>query len=254
MLLAITRAVSASLAACELTHLPRRPIDVERAVAQHGAYEAALTDLGVRVVRAAPAPELPDAVFIEDTALVLDEVAILTRPGAPSRRAETAGVAASLAPYRPLRHLTAPATLDGGDVLCLGREVFVGESSRSNGEGIAQLQTALEPHGYRVIATPFRGCLHLKSAVTAVGERRLLVNPAWISPERFPGYDAIAVDPGEPAAANALLVDAAVIYPAHFPRTAARLSARRVPLQLVECDELAKAEGGVTCCSLLFDR
>lgn len=253
MLVAITRPVSPSLAACELTHLPRQPIAVDRAIIQHAAYEAALTALGVRVVRAAGAPELPDAVFIEDTALVLDELAVITRPGAASRRPETEAVAAALAPFRPLLHLSDPATLDGGDVLRLGRDVYVGASARSNAAAVTALREWLSPHGYRIHATPFRDCLHLKSAVTAVGERRLVINPAWVSPERFPGYDTIAVDPGEPAAANALLVDGSVVYPAHFPRTAERLLRSGVRLTPVECSELAKAEGGVTCCSLLFE-
>ena len=253
MLVALTRPVSPSLAACELTNLPRRPIDVQRAIVQHTAYEAALTALGVHVVRAAAAPELPDAVFIEDTAIVLDELAVLTRPGAPSRRAETPAVADALASFRPLLHLADPATLDGGDVLRLGRDLYVGQSSRSNAAAVAALRDQLTPHGYRIHATPFRHCLHLKSAVTAVGERRLLFNPAWVSADCFPGYEMIAVDPGEPAAANALLVAGSVVYPEHFPRTAERLLRTGAELMPVECSELAKAEGGVTCCCLLLE-
>jgi len=252
VLVALTRPVSPSLAECELTHLPRQPIDVARAIAQHAAYEAALLALGVRLVRVAAAPEQPDAVFIEDTAIVLDEMAVLTRPGAVSRRGETAAVAAALAPFRPLLQLDAPATLDGGDVLRLGHELHVGQSARSNAAAVAALLDWLTPHNYRVHATPFQHCLHLKSAVTAVGERRLLLNPDWVAPDRFPGYDTIAVDPAEPAAANALLVGGAVLYPEHFSRTAERLRRSGVRLLPVECDELAKAEGGVTCCSLLF--
>ena len=129
MWIAITRPVSASLAHCELTHLAREPIDVPRARAQHAAYERLLGSLGASLVRVGPAPDLPDAVFIEDTAVVLDELAVVTRPGAASRRPETDAVASVLASYRPLRTMTAPATLDGGDVLRLGRTLYVGRSA-----------------------------------------------------------------------------------------------------------------------------
>jgi dimethylargininase len=253
LLLALTRAVSPSLAACELTHLPRQPIDPVLAAAQHAAYEAVLTGLGALVIRAEPAPELPDAVFVEDTALVLDEVAVITRPGAASRRPETEAIAAALRPYRPLVHLAAPASLDGGDVLRLGRDLWVGQSARSDALGIAQLRTALQRYGYRVTAIPFRDCLHLKSAVTALTDRLLLLNPDWVAPESFPGYDTLAVDPAEPAAANALRIGNSVIYPDHFPLTAERLRHTGLSLRSVACSELAKAEGGVTCCSLIFE-
>src|SRR6266513_1621025 len=166
-MIAITRAVSDAIARCELTHLERTPIDLERARAQHAAYERALeTAAHCDVVHAAPAPDLPDAVFVEDAAVVVDEVAIITRPGAPSRRAETSGVAEVLARYRELRHIDAPGTLDGGDVVVAGRRVFIGRSSRTNDEAIAQVRTILHPYGYDVRGVDVRGCLHLKSAAT----------------------------------------------------------------------------------------
>jgi dimethylargininase len=252
VLTALTRAVSPSLAACELTHLSRQPIDVDRASGQHAAYEAALQRLGAQVVRAAPAPDLPDAVFIEDTAVVLDEVAVLTRPGATPRRKEISGVAAALQAYRPLLRLDPPATLDGGDVLRLGRTLYVGFSSRSNPAGVAQLRELAGHYGYRVIPAPVERCLHLKSAVTAIGEHAVLLNPEWVTPALFPGLEILEVDPGEPGSANALWLDGTVIYPDHFPRTAQRLVQRGLRVLAVPCDELAKAEGGVTCCSLLL--
>jgi len=252
VLIALTRPVSPSLAACELTHLAREPIDVSRAAAQHAAYESVLASLHARIARAAAAPELPDAVFVEDTAIVLDEVAVIARPGAPSRRAETDAVAEVLAGFRSLLRLEAPATLDGGDVLRVGRELYVGLSSRSNGAAVEQLASLLRPFGYGVRAVPVAGCLHLKSAVTAVGERRLLLNPAWVARESFEGAEILCVDPSEPGAANALWLNGSVIYPAHFPRTSERLAQSGFEVIPVECSELAKAEGGVTCCSLLF--
>lgn len=252
MAIAITRKVSASLARCELTHLERSPIDVTRAAAQHEAYERTLAALGCAVVSLPEEPELPDAVFVEDTAVVVDEVAVITRPGAASRRAETASVAAVLARYRPVVTITAPGTLDGGDVLRLGRRLFVGVSGRTDGAGIGQLRAALAPYGYTVEAVPVHGCLHLKSAVTQVAPDAVLVNPAWVDPRTFAGFAPIPIDPGEPFAANALLLGDAVVYPEAFPATAAALARAGVALATVDVSELAKAEGAVTCCSLIL--
>jgi dimethylargininase len=240
--IALTRAVSPSIAACELTHLDRQPIDVARATAQHDAYERLLESLGYTIVRVPAAPELPDSVFIEDTAVVVDELAVIARPGAESRRAETAAVAEVLARYRPLRFIEAPGTLDGGDVLRIGRRVLAGRSQRTNDDGIAQLRKHLD--GYTVEAIDVDGALHLKTAVTAVSDTLLVVNPQWVA------LDGIAVDPAEPFAANVLRTPRGVVMPSAFPRTAARLRARGIVVHTVDADELAKAEGGVTCCSI----
>jgi len=253
MLIAVTRPVSASLADCELTCIPREPIDVARAGDQHAAYERALAGLGATVVRAPAAPDLPDAVFVEDTAVVLDEIAILARPGAESRRAECAGVAPLLAQYREVRELRAPATLDGGDVLAIGRTLFVGASSRTNDAGLDQLDRIVAPLGYHVVRVAFRGCLHLKSAVTALAENLVLVNPAWVEASWFRGCDALRVDENEPHAANALRIGDGVLVAAAFPRTLERMRSRGLAVVTTECNELAKAEGAVTCCSLVFE-
>jgi len=135
MLIAVTRAVSSTLAECELTHRPRDPINVANAVAEHACYEEALRSLGATVVRAPPEPTLPDAVFVEDTALALDEVAVVTRPGSPTRRREVESMAKVLSAYRPLLRIQSPGTLDGGDVLRVGRKLYVGLSSRTNRGG-----------------------------------------------------------------------------------------------------------------------
>jgi dimethylargininase len=250
--IALTRPVSPSLGSCELTYLEREPIDVARARAQHAAYEDTLASLGARIVRVAAAPELPDAVFIEDTALVLDEVALLTRPGAPVRRAETEAVGPVLAGFRPLLRMEAPATLDGGDVLRVGRTLYVGMTSRTNPEGGARLRELLSPFDYRVVPIQVSGCLHLKSAVTSIGERVLLLNGDWVSRDSFPGCELVFVARAEPGGANALEIGGQVIYPLHFPGTANELCRRGLTVVPVECGELAKAEGGVTCCSILF--
>jgi dimethylargininase len=253
MLIAVTRPVSPSLPQCELTHLAREPIDVTRATTQHAAYERLLSSLGATMVGVPAAPELPDAVFIEDTAIVLDEVAVITRPGAPSRRAEPAAVASVLAAYRPLHAMQAPATLDGGDVLRVGRTLYVGRSGRTNDPGIEQLRSFVAPSGYQVVPVEFTGCLHLKSAVTALADDLLLLNPAWVSSAVFPSCDAVFVDDREPHGANALRAAGTIIYPSQFPRTCERLIDRGLRVATTDCTELAKAEGAVTCCSLLFE-
>lgn len=251
-MLALTRPVSDALTHCELTHLERVPLDIARARAQHERYAAALRDAGCRIVALPAADDLPDSVFIEDTAVVLDEIAIVTRPGAPSRRAEVAAIAEELARHRPVAHMHAPATLDGGDVLCIGRTLFVGASGRTNAEGVAQLREIAAPFGYRVVGVPVSNALHLKTAITAVAPDLLLVNPQWVDPHAFGTIHHIEISPDEPFAANALLIDGRVIYASGFPRTAERLSTAGVDLACVDMSELAKAEGGVTCCCLLL--
>lgn len=253
MKLAITRPVSPALDRCELSFVNRSPIDIGLAVSQHRAYLDALIACGCSVRELAAEPELPDSVFVEDTAVVLDEVAVITRPGAESRRPELRSMASMLGEYRELVQIAAPGTLDGGDVLRIGRTIYVGESARSNAAGIEQLRTLLKRFDYRVQGVPLRGCLHLKTAVTRVAPDLLLVNPAFVDAGMFDGMHSIAVDPAEPHAANALLINEQVIYPQSCPRTAARLQARGASITHVDMSETEKAEGGVTCCSVIFD-
>jgi dimethylargininase len=251
--IALVRAVSDSIVDCELTHLERTSIDAARARDQHAEYCAALRAAGCEVVEVPALHDHPDAVFVEDCAVVVDGLAVITRPGAASRRGEVESVASVLARYRPLARIVEPATLDGGDVLRIGRTLFVGMTPRTNAEGIAQLRALLAPHGDAVVAVPVKGCLHLKTGVTEVAPGVVLINPEWIDPTPFAGLTRIEVDPDEPMAANALRLGDRVIYPDAFPRTAARLAARGVVLARVPADELGKAEGGVTCCSIVFE-
>lgn len=249
---AITREISPELARCELEHLERRTIDIALARAQHRAYEACLADLGCTVRRVPAEPSLPDGVFVEDAAVVFDELAVITRPGAVTRRGETRTVSEVLAAYRELVHLVPPARLDGGDVLRIGRTVLVGRSSRTDAEGVRQLSLALTPHGYRIREVAVTRCLHLKSAVTRVGERACLVQPAWIDPGALEDLEKIEVAPDEPFAANVLLVGGTVVAPAAFPRTRTRLERLGIAVRAIDVSEIAKAEGGLTCCSLVF--
>ncbi|MCP3919888.1 MAG: dimethylargininase [bacterium] len=251
-MMAITRDVSEAIGQCELTHLERELLDLDRARSQHREYVELLERLGCEV-RALPSePDLPDSVFVEDTALVLDELAVLMRPGAVSRRAEVESIGLVLEPLRPLARIGGPGTVDGGDVLAVGRDVYVGLSSRSDAAGVEELTRILAPHGYAVHPVRVRGCLHLKSAATVVAPDTLLVNPDWIDRGDLGSRAFVEAHPEEPFGANAVHVGEAVIHSTAFPRTRARLEAAGLRVEPVDATELAKAEGGVTCCSLLL--
>lgn len=249
---AMTRAISTSLGQCELTHQDRSLIDVDLARRQHASYEACLQRLGCTLIRLPEEPELPDAVFVEDTAVVLDEIALITFPGAVLRRAEIESVAVALQPYRDILWIEPPGALDGGDVLVVGQNIYVGVSSRTNVCAVDQIRVLIEPYGYRVRGIEVSECLHLKSAVTAVSADTLLVNPRWIDASAFDRTEIIEVHPDEVCGANCLLIGEAVVYPVAFPRTAEILDKRGIRIEPVDLSELAKAEGAVTCCSLVF--
>jgi dimethylargininase len=255
---AFTRAVSRRLPECALTHLERMPIDVARAVAQHAAYEHALADAGFDVIRLPELPDDPDAVFVEDTALLLDGHAIITRPGAASRAAETGSTAAGLSGHFEL-HRIASGFLDGGDVLRIGRTLYVGLSTRTDAAGAGMLAELVTPLGYRVVQAQLRECLHLKTGATlagpdARGTPALLYSERSIDPSQFVGIEPMPVDEREPAAANCLRVGEKLIFPAGNPRTVERLNARGFSIIEVDVSELQKAESGVTCMSLVDDR
>jgi dimethylargininase len=262
MLTAITRAVSPAIVNCELSFIPRQPIDLQVARAQHHAYENLLEKLGARVVSLDAEPELPDSMFVEDPAIILDELAVIFPLGTESRRPEAASLAQAISNFRKLEYVTLPGTLEGGDILRIGRKLFVGVTKRSNAEGIRQLSAILAPFDYEVICVPVSGCLHLKSAVTYIGRKQvsgsraafttLLANRAWFSIDGFTGFEWIDVDPAEPHAANALALHETVVFPASFPKTRARIEARGFHVTPLDISELQKAESGLTCSSLIF--
>ncbi len=252
MRVAITRGVSPAIGDCELTFLEREAIDIENARAQHSLYEKILEGLGCRVEHLDEEPDFPDSVFVEDIAIVLEEIAVITRPGALSRRGERASIERALAPHRPVRHIQAPGILDGGDVMVVAKSIYVALSTRSNAEAARQLGALVAEYGYRVVKVGFSGCLHLKSAVTAVSDDTLLINSEWVDASAFPEQDCIPVDPAEPSAANVVRIGSTVLFAAEFPRTGKRLSALGYDARPVEASELAKAEGALTCCSLIF--
>jgi dimethylargininase len=255
---AFTRAVSPRLAECALTHLQRVPIDARSAERQHAAYEDALRDAGLEIVRLPELPDHPDAVFVEDTALLLDGHAVILRPGITSRADETETTEAGLAGRFEIRRL-ASGFVDGGDVLRIGRRLHVGRSTRIDAQGLASLREAVDPLGYEVIEAELRDCLHLKTGATFAGPDAhgvpvLLYSERAVDPRQFAGVEAVAVADGEDAAANCLRAGARLILPAGNPRTAGALRDRGFQLVEVDVSELQKAEAGVTCMSLIDDR
>ena len=243
-MIAVTRDVPRSIARAEVTYVERSPIDYERAVAQHEAYRDVLASLGCEVISLPADDAHPDCVFVEDTAVVLDDVAVITRPGAESRRGETHAIAEALSRYRPLVRIEEPATLDGGDVLVLDDTIYVGLSTRTNEAAVEQLRTLTRR---KVVPVRVHGALHLKTAVTRVARDTLLARPDWIDVAPFARWKLIEAE--EP---NALLVNDVVIYPSAHLQTRAELESRGIEVRLVDADELAKAEAGVTCCCLLL--
>ena len=250
--IAITREVSASIADCELTHLSRKPIDVVRARRQHGEYVKALGAAGWQVVQLPEQPELPDAVFVEDTAIILDGLAVISHPGAVSRRPELDSIEESLAAIGPTVRLSPEVTLDGGDVLVVGKRIFVGISERTNPRGADALDALSRNLGYTLETVPVTTCLHLKSAVTSLGNDTLLVTPLWVDTDLFEGFQLFDVVESEPWAANCVDLRGSLLHGAEFPKTANALRNAGFRVTSIAMDELAKAEGAATCCSVLI--
>jgi dimethylargininase len=253
MLTAITRKVSPAIVNCELTFVARAPIDLAKALVQHRGYEQVLEKFGAKVISLPDEPELADSMFVEDPAMVLDELALIFPLGTESRRAEAASLAKPLSRFRELKYVQLPGTAEGGDILRVGRSLYAGLSKRTNEDGIRQLRSIVEDHGYTVTALPVNGCLHLKSAVTFLGRNMLLANRKWFDTSCMPGFEWVDVAPEEPHAANALAFGDTVILPASFPLTRARIEARGFQVLPLDISELQKAESGLTCSSLLFD-
>ena len=251
-IVAITRKPSPLLEQGERTHIGRDPISFERALSQHDRYRAALADLGARVTRLEDADAFPDGVFVEDTALVLDEVAISMRPGAESRRGEVTGILTELMKYREVITIGPPATIDGGDIVVEGKRILVGRSARTNPEGIEALSGIARRFGYTVRGVRMSGCLHLKSGCTALPDGRLLINRQWIDERDVADFDLVDVPQTEPWGGDVAFIGDTVIAAAAFPKTLETLTGRGFRTRPVDVSEFAKAEGGVTCMSLIF--
>ena len=234
--------------------MDREQICHKTASQQHADYVDALRTLGVEVVELEPLHHHPDAVFVEDIMVVVDEVAVLTRPGAESRRGEVESAVTLVEQYRTIARIESPGTLEGGDVMQVERTIFVGRSNRSNDAGIDQLRTILAPYGYTVISMPVPGALHLKTAATYLGDGMVLANPEWLDTTQFNELDVIETHPDEPFSGNAIRIGNSLVFPEQFPHTAGRLEAKGFVLQRVQSSELAKAEGSLTCKSVIFSK
>ncbi len=250
MLTAITRQVSPAIGECQVTFVERSPIDARKAMAQHARYEQCLRDSGVRVISLPADARYPDGVFVEDPAIVLEELAVMCRMGAPSRRGETESLAHALAPVRKLEWIREPATIEGGDVVRIEKTLYVGISRRTNREGCAQLAERIAPFGYAAVPVEVRGCLHLKSACCSIGGGAVLIHPQWIDRSRFEQFRQIEV--AEPWAADVLSIGETVIMPEGFPKTRDKLEQAGFRTRAIDVSELQKAEAGVTCMSLIF--
>ena len=251
MLRAITREVSPEIANCELEFLDRQPIDLDLATEQHRQYQEALTELGVQVEELPSGPDMPDGVFVEDPAIVLDEIAVIARPGVVSRRSEGETLAQALAKYRELQYIVEPGTLEGGDVMRIGKTLYVGYSRRTNVAGIQQLAAMLHPLGYFVVPVEVQGCLHLKSACCFIGGDTVLANRAWFDTDALCSLKIL--DAPEPRGANALRIGDTILMPSAFPRTCELLDHSGFQVRRIDNSELLKAEAGVTCTSLIFE-
>lgn len=251
-LVAVTHLPSPRMQEYERTYVDDQPIDLALALAQHEAYRDALRACGADVIVLDVNRAMADCVFVEDTAIVLDELAVLMSPGAPSRRGEPAGIESTLARFRPIARVMLPATIDGGDVVVSGRDIYVGESPRTNGAGIAALREIVRPFGYRVSAVPVTGCLHLKTACSALPDGRFLVNASWIDASVLPASRLLPVPDSEPWAGDVLVIGEQIIASDAFPRTIALLVDASWRVLPVSVSEFAKAEGGVTCLTLVF--
>ncbi|HEY4303614.1 MAG TPA: arginine deiminase-related protein [Gemmatimonadaceae bacterium] len=250
--MAITHVPSPKMQDYERTFVDDQPIDLALAQREHDAYCDALRECGCDVAVLDVNSSMPDCVFVEDTALVLDEVAVMMSPGAVSRRGEPAGMEPSLAEYRKIAHIELPATIDGGDIVVSGREIYVGQSPRTNSEGIAALRETLAPYGYSVTGVPVHGCLHLKTACSALPDGRFLVNAAWIDTSSFDASRLIQVPDDEPWAGDVLVIGEQIIASDAFAETIVLLTELGWRVIPVSVSEFAKAEGGVTCLSLVF--
>jgi len=250
---AIVRRPSPRVADGEVTHLDRVPLDVPRALAQHAAYCDLLRTLGLRLIEAPEAPEHPDGLFVEDALLIIGGQAVLTRPGAASRAGEVASIEPVVeALGLPIERIREPGTLDGGDVLAVGHHVFVGRSTRTNDAAIAQLAEIMAPLGRSVVAAEVTGCLHLKSAITALPDGSLIAVPGWIDPSFFTdlGYEVHLAE--ERSGGDVLWHGTTVVLPASAPSTAAKLEELGFDVAPIDVGELEKIEAGVTCMSVLF--
>lgn len=255
MYIGILNKPSKELENCELTYMDRKPILFEKALQQHTHYASVLESIGVRVHQVEVNQSSPDSVFVEDVAIILDEIAIMTSMGTPSRRGELKEMETVISAFRSrLYHIHVPAAIEGGDVLRVGKTLFVGQSSRTNTAGIHALRDIVSRYGYEVVPVHVHGCLHLKTGVTALNDDTLIVNPKWIDTHPFRKFKCIEVVNGEPWAANVLRVDDQLIVNAAYPETAKIIRSLGYNVHEADISEFGKAEAGLTCMNLILSQ
>ncbi len=252
MLTAITHTPSPALNQGELTFLPRQPIDFAQALLQHTAYCDLLRRCGVRVITYDKNHVLPDSVFVEDTAFVLDEIGVIMPMGVASRQEETRLIQTELAKFREIKQIKHPARLEGGDILRIGKHLYVGVTSRTNTSGVMALAQMVKPYGYDVMGVNVTGCLHLKTGCTALDDQTILINPAWVDPEPFARFRLMSVPEGEPFAANVLRIGNTICMHSGFAKTREMVEQHGYDVQVTNISEFQKAEAGLTCMSLIF--
>ncbi|MDX1431266.1 MAG: arginine deiminase family protein [Gammaproteobacteria bacterium] len=239
--------------ACEgITTADLGPPDAELMRDQHGAYLRTLESCGVSITLLDADERFPDGCFVEDTAVVTATCAVITRPGAPSRRGEEAAVEPVLAAHRELARIEAPGCMDGGDVVVAGERALIGLSARTNRQGAEQLAAVLEAHGIACRTVPVSVALHLKSHVNYLGGDKLLVSRAYAGCVELEGFDHLVLPDGEEYAANSIWLDHRVLMPAGFPRARALLERDGFDVVELDVSEFRKMDGGLTCLSIRF--
>lgn len=252
-MIALTHLPSPALELGQRTHVNRLPVDFPKALQQHADYCRALRECGAEVRTLDANRHLADSAFVEDTAIVLDEIAIVATMGTACRRDELAAIEDELKKHRPTVRIQLPATIEGGDVLRIGRKLFAGLSRRTNAAGIDELRTIVRKFEYEVIPVPMRDCLHFKTGCSALPDGTLLVNEAWVAIESLQEFRLIPIPSAEPWGANVLSLGREVVMPAGHPATMELIREMGFPVRTVDLSEFAKAEGGVTCLSILLN-
>ncbi|NNE98545.1 MAG: dimethylargininase, partial [Pyrinomonadaceae bacterium] len=253
MITAITHRPSSKLTECNLTFLPKSQIDLKLALDQHKVYCQTLEDLGIKVITLTENSSMPDSVFVEDTALVLDEIAIITSMGASSRKPESALIENTLKEFRNTERISPPARIDGGDVLRLGKKLFVGNSTRTNKKAVRALHKLVSPYGYEVIRVKVSDCLHLKTGCSSLDDNTILINPDWINRDSFKEFKQIEVPVDEPFAGCVLRVGDTVLMHSGFKRTIKLVEKYGFNVRPIDISEFQKAEAGITCMSIIFE-
>lgn len=249
---AITRGVSKNIARCELTYRSREEIDYPKAANQLEQYCELLRRWNVHLMTIPGSDSYPDSCFVQDTAIVLDEVCIIASMGATARRGEVSEVERLITPLRKIRRILQPATLDGGDVVQIGKRLFVGLSRRSNARGISALGGIVEPLGYTVVPVAVNGGLHLTTGCGVINDETVLLNPRWLDADAFKGLRQLHVAEAEPWAANTIRIKESVCLEEGASRTIDLVQPYAGNIETLDISEFRKAEGSLSCLSLIF--